>query len=100
MTPAEQLITAYVEAARAVERWTQVAQMNQCPNDWMHTKNNRITTAGSTCTTCRNRLHAQHKIADAKQARGAAQAEMHRLVLNRETQRIKAKRVRVRTGRN
>lgn len=79
MTPHD-LILEYVHASRAVERWTARAEHLKCPNDWAHTINNRLTTAGATCGTCRNRLHAQHKIQDAITRRRAALAEQHRYI--------------------
>lgn len=91
------LILEYVEAARAIERWTARAEQLSCPNEWAHTVNNRLTTAGTTCAACRNRLHAQHKIRDSRERRNAALAEQHRYALQNETRaHEKRERIRVR----
>ena len=92
------LILEYVEAARAIERWTARAEQLTCPNEWAHTTNNRLTTAGTTCAACRNRLHAQHKIRDSKSRRNAALAEQHSYALNVEN-RVYEKRERIRVKR-
>ena len=93
------LILEYVEATRAIERWTARAEQLTCPNEWGHTTNNRLTTAGTTCADCRNRLHAQHKARDARTARNTALADQHKYALKHEARaHEKRERIRVKRG--
>lgn len=86
MTPAEQLLVNYVRAARNVEHWLAKSTEHQCPDQQLHAKGKRLFPAGSTCTICRARIKALHKLSDARQARSRAQAEQHRYVRQLEEQ--------------
>lgn len=83
MTPHD-LILEYVDAARAVERWTARAEQLKCPSQHLHTKNNRLLPAGATCKQCRDRINTTHKRADARKRRAAALSDMHKYVLATE----------------
>lgn len=98
MTPHD-LITEYVAAARAAERWTARAEQLKCPSQHLHTKNNRLLPAGATCKQCRDRINTTHKRADARKRRAAALSDMHKYVLQQETRaHEKRERIRVKRG--
>jgi|SRR5690625_4785753 len=83
MTPHD-LILEYVDAARAVERWTARAEQLKCPLEHLHARGKRLLPAGSTCRTCRDRIDALHRLSDARERRNRALAEQHQFVRTHE----------------